>query len=485
MTSKLLIIPNAQEVKRIIESTEEIVASSESTNYWNALDEMLNARSVMNFVTQNSIDPILYKLSAGTSTLTAPNLFVEALSISLQQNSYQAYAPSPGSENARTAAAMYENLRTQNNKVFEVGDVVLTTGSTGAISGVIEAISRNTNGRIVIAAPTYYLYRYCAQYYNVSFREVSAIARTNGEKTSFLCADEIVSSIDSSTSLVCIVSPTNPTGEIYSQKAITDILRKAKEYGAIVLIDELFLDPLSSGSETSPSQIAFDLGCLDNLIIVNGMSKNINLAGLRIGYAITKNKNLTKQLMHINQIRCCFPVGYQSETAIVLYFYLRCIQLSSTSQSRINVIKDTFQSIGLQFRSNQLNSYLDSMCKVAEHFLRIRSKSIALLGSRVLSRVDTKMGFNTFVKLKGFEQVNQFDFTVSCYLSTGVRIETGPCYGLGQKKWECDPMYGFWVRLSTARDECVYLTAIEKFCDFIDWYERSGALPFVTNKRFS
>ena len=68
------------------------------------------------------------------------------------------------------------------------------------------------------------------------------------------------------------------------------------------------------------------------------------------------------------------------------------------------------------------------------------------------------------------KNINMFDFTLNFYLTTGVKIELAPCFGLNQQIWEKDPNLGFWFRITFAKKMSQLSTGIKKLIAFKNIY---------------
>jgi hypothetical protein len=92
---------------------------------------------------------------------------------------------------------------------------------------------------------------------------------------------EIGPAIPAGTKLVVITNPNNPTGHIVSRALLDRMVERAREVGAWVLADEVYL-----GAERDGKTTASLWGSYDRLLVVNGLSKAYGLPGLRIGWIV-------------------------------------------------------------------------------------------------------------------------------------------------------------------------------------------------------
>ncbi|WP_165725367.1 pyridoxal phosphate-dependent aminotransferase [Pseudoalteromonas sp. SA25] len=129
-----------------------------------------------------------------------------------------------------------------------------------------------------------------------------------GGVSSFIPYDASVESFESyitnKTRLIIINNPNNPQGKVYSKSEMQLIHRLCLKYDIYLLVDEAYSDFVDGDDFCSAGKA---IKKLDNLIIVNSLSKNFGMSGWRIGYVIT-NKELTQELLKLNQhLITCAP----------------------------------------------------------------------------------------------------------------------------------------------------------------------------------
>lgn len=92
-----------------------------------------------------------------------------------------------------------------------------------------------------------------------------------------------------------LCSPNNPTGRTLGRTLLERLLQTAGEQGAHVFLDECFLDFTDAKS-------AKDLLCrYENLLILKAFTKNYALAGVRVGYCLSANRNLLSEMAACTQ----------------------------------------------------------------------------------------------------------------------------------------------------------------------------------------
>ena len=157
-------------------------------------------------------------------------------------------------------------------------EICLTNGSAEAIRHIIEAYSR-PGGKILSVTPSYAMYEVFAKMYGrihigVPYREAFKAD-----------INDILNAITDDIDLVVLLNPNNPVGDVYSEDEMVMLLDKAEACQANVLIDEayFYFYPNSFG------HFAFERS---NVIVTRTFSKLFSLAGLRLGYCISRKENI-------------------------------------------------------------------------------------------------------------------------------------------------------------------------------------------------
>ncbi len=80
-----------------------------------------------------------------------------------------------------------------------------------------------------------------------------------------------------------VINPNNPTGALYSDEILLQIVEVAREFGLVVMADEIYDRVLYDGNEhTSIASLADDVF----FISMNGLSKNYRACGYRAGWMV-------------------------------------------------------------------------------------------------------------------------------------------------------------------------------------------------------
>ncbi len=151
--------------------------------------------------------------------------------------------------------------------------VTATNGSDMAIRYVMETFGEKGKD-VVTVAPSFEMY-----WVNCSilgYRHVPVAY--NDDLT--IDIDRILDAITDDTRIVVLLNPNNPVGNVYTEEEADRIIQKAKEVGAVVLIDEAY-------HYFYPNTFLKHVDTDDNVIILRTFSKLFSMAALRLGVVIS------------------------------------------------------------------------------------------------------------------------------------------------------------------------------------------------------
>jgi histidinol-phosphate aminotransferase len=157
-------------------------------------------------------------------------------------------------------------------KSVAVENIFVGNGSDEAIDLVFRIFCRPGIDNIISIAPSYGMYKVCANVNDIEYRE--ALLNTDYS----LNIENIVSRVDDNTKAIFLCSPNNPTGNILNHEKIGEL---AGEFNGLIIIDEAYIDFANSESFVNK------IGSMDNVIVLQTFSKAWGLANLRVGMAFS------------------------------------------------------------------------------------------------------------------------------------------------------------------------------------------------------
>ena len=165
-------------------------------------------------------------------------------------------------------------------------NIIVGNGSTELISLFIQIEHPK---KALVIGPTYSEYE----------REIALGGGTTlyyplKEKDDFkLNVEDFISQLNESIDLLVICNPNNPTSSCITRKDMRQILDVCKQYDIYVMVDETYVEFADNMAEIDSIPLT---NYYNNIIILRGTSKFFAAPGLRLGYAITGNRDLIKAI---------------------------------------------------------------------------------------------------------------------------------------------------------------------------------------------
>lgn len=236
----------------------------------------------------------------------------------------QGYSDSKGLFSARKAVMQHY----QQKQVEGVGieDIYLGNGVSELIVMATQALLNNGD-EVLLPAPDYPLW-------------TAAVALSGGAPVHYLCDEQagwfpdladMRAKITPRTKALVLINPNNPTGAVYSEELLREVLQLARQHDLVVFSDEIYDKILyDEARHTCTAALAPDLLCLT----FNGLSKAYRVAGFRSGWVVVSGpKNQAQSYIEgldiLANMRLCANVpaqhaiqtalgGYQSINDLIL-----------------------------------------------------------------------------------------------------------------------------------------------------------------------
>ena len=178
----------------------------------------------------------------------------------------------------------------ENSKGLSIGpeNILVTNGVSEGLDMVISSIVEEGD-EVLLPGPYYPPY---ASY--VRLHGGKPIEFAVDLKNSRPDIDDIKTKISSKTVAICLISPNNPTGLIFDEKYLKQIVDIANEHSLYLICDEIYDKIIFDQEFTGIGKVAGD----SPVIILNGFSKVHLMSGWRIGYIAFNN---SKELNSIRE----------------------------------------------------------------------------------------------------------------------------------------------------------------------------------------
>ena len=215
---------------------------------------------------------------AGEPDFPTPAHIVEAAVKAAQDPAMHRYTPAGGLPDLKDAIA-YKTKR-DSGYIITPGQVLVTNGGKQAVYNSFAALL-DPGDEVLVQSPYWVTYPEAIKLAGGVPVYVESSIR-NGFKASVA---DFEASLTPKTKVLLFVSPSNPTGAVYSPDEVEAIGVWASERGLWVITDEIYEHLLYGGRTiTSIGTLVPALG--DRLVIVHGVAKTYAMTGWRVGWMI-------------------------------------------------------------------------------------------------------------------------------------------------------------------------------------------------------
>ena len=223
------------------------------------------------------------------------------------------YTDSKGMFAPRKAVMHY--TQEKNIAGVSIDDIYLGNGASELIVMAMNALLNNGD-EVLVPAPDYPLW-------------TAAVSLSGGRPVHYICdeqqdwypdIDDMRRKITPQTKAIVVINPNNPTGALYPDEVLLQIIALAREFGLIIYADEIYDKVLYDGA-THTSIAAL---CEDLLVVTfNGLSKNYRACGYRAGWMVLSGekrhaKDYIEGLNMLASMRLCAnaPGQFAIQTAL-------------------------------------------------------------------------------------------------------------------------------------------------------------------------
>ena len=239
------------------------------------------------------------------------------------------YAPADGIPALKQAIIRYTE-EFYNRKV-DPENVIASGGAKQALMVALQAIL-NPQEEVIFPAP-----------YWVSYPDMAKLCGAipvpapPEDGTFYPRIKDIEDRVGSYTKAVIINSPNNPSGAMYSEEFISDVVQFCEKRDIYLIMDDIYHRLIFDGKKRlNAYDYAKNLDENSKLIIINGVSKQYAMTGFRIGWAVA-NKKLIEAMTNIQ--------GHQTSGPSVL--------LQKAAVGAINGVQSGVESLRITLENNR------------------------------------------------------------------------------------------------------------------------------------
>jgi len=215
------------------------------------------------------------------------------------------YTPTDGIPSLKKAIIRY----TEENydRIVAPENVIVSAGAKQSVYNVLYSLI-NPQDEVIILAP-----------YWVSYPEMVKMVYgvpvivTPEDGSFYPRMEDVMKGVSSYTKAIIVNSPNNPSGVVYPEEFISELVRYCEKKNIYVIMDDIYHKLVFDGKRV-PSAFKYTDKDIESthVIIVNGVSKLYGMTGFRIGWAIA-NRELVEIMSNVqSQITSCTAVLLQA-----------------------------------------------------------------------------------------------------------------------------------------------------------------------------
>jgi aspartate/methionine/tyrosine aminotransferase len=215
---------------------------------------------------------------AGEPDFPTPDYIVEAAVAACREPRWHRYTPAGGLPELKEAVAA--KTYRDSGLAVKPSHVLITNGGKQALYNAFAALL-DPGDEVLLPAPYWTTYPE-----SIALAGGRAVAVPTSPESGYRATiDQLEAARTPSTKALVFVSPSNPTGAVYSPEDVAEIGRWAVHHGLWVVTDEIYEHLVYGDAEFSSMPVEVpDLA--ERCIVVNGVAKTYAMTGWRVGWMI-------------------------------------------------------------------------------------------------------------------------------------------------------------------------------------------------------
>lgn len=432
--------------KTFIEKVEQIFA----------LDDIIHQN--------NNIKKI--KLSSWVSELETFYLIKSLIAFEiLNTNSYMKYGDPLWDHFLREICALYENYKIGRSDFYNTSNICFTNWWTGWISSIFHYLAMNKKSKVLTLSPSYYSFNLCADFYWIDIQYISTF------KKDF--QNNFLSFITDWIDVVIVTNPDNPSWSLYNDLFLNWVIEKCVNHNVLLVYDAVFEDLCFVEKDFHFNDLLTWNKDLD-YIKINSFSKDLNLPWLRVGYILSNKKNIINDIWKIQEVKH-FSTFWSTISLTLKTIFL--LKISFDNQLKDLEIYDLIRRFWLENEFLNESNYQQILSDFKVYFNFLKNKYsrnynllIEYINWYIVEKTNTKGGFNTLIKLKNTQGIDEMSFILHLFINTRIKIQTGTYFWIIKDNLDEE----FFIRFTFwFNDKNAYTSWLKNLIDFIDEYNRN------------
>ncbi|MFN2273546.1 MAG: pyridoxal phosphate-dependent aminotransferase [Anaerolineales bacterium] len=193
------------------------------------------------------------------------------------------YTPTDGTPALKKAIVRY--MEENYNRLVAPENIIVSTGAKQSLYNILFTIL-DPQDEVIILAPYWVSYPEM-----VKMVHAVPVVVTPEDGTFHPRMEDIERSVSSYTKAIIVNSPNNPSGIIFRDTFIAEIVKFCEEKGIYLILDDIYHKLVFDGLRAIPAYTHTSKDIENShLIVVNGVSKLYGMTGFRIGWVVAPRK---------------------------------------------------------------------------------------------------------------------------------------------------------------------------------------------------
>ena len=238
----------------------------------------------------------VYHLNIGQPDIETPEVALNA--VKNFKNKVIEYSHSAGNESLRQSLVKYyKSVGIDVN----TEQIVVGAGASEALLFTFQSIM-DPDDEVIIPEPFYANYNGFAINAGIKVKPIFSSIETGFALPPI---EDFEKNITKKTKAILVCNPNNPTGYLYSKKELETLRDIVKKHNLFLIADEVYREFTYDGKQHY-SCMHLE-GIEENVVLIDSISKRYSACGARIGWLVSKNKELVATALKFAQARLSPP----------------------------------------------------------------------------------------------------------------------------------------------------------------------------------
>ncbi|NEU29550.1 pyridoxal phosphate-dependent aminotransferase [bacterium LRH843] len=291
--------------------------------------------------------PDAIHLEIGEPNVITPSYIREAATEAMNAGMTH-YTPNAGLSSLRQS--IVRHLNRKYDLVIDPKAIVVTPGAVTALNATLLA-TVNSGEEVLIPDPSWPNYEQM-----LLGQGAIPVRYTLDPKSNFgLDVEELEGKVTTNTKAIIINSPGNPTGAVFSEREIKELITFANKHKLLVISDEVYDGIVFEGEHINP--LKYDQE--NRVISIFGFSKNYAMTGWRVGYAVAPPyiAEIIAKLLE-PMVSCASSVSQKAAEAALEGTDLFMEEMRESYRKRRDKVLEIFDEYGIQVKQPQGAFYM-------------------------------------------------------------------------------------------------------------------------------